>query len=154
MLRILALSVVASTLSLAAFGQDAEEAPTNTINGLTGPATSNGFEVDQIGEIDLAGEFPGDAEAANRFMRARKFAVQPGGRIPIHSHENRPAFTLVLEGEIQEHRSDSETPIVRQAGDVTSDTGGVAQWLENVSDEPVMLLVVDMAEDDASATAQ
>lgn len=121
-----------------------EATPSREIAGLIGPAQPQGFGVETFFSIDLGPEFPTLADADALTMRARFVTLQPGGVVPVHSHEGRPATTYVLTGEAVEHRSDVDRPVVRRAGDVTRDAGGVAQWWENTSDQVVTMFVVDV----------
>ncbi|MEM9010602.1 MAG: cupin domain-containing protein [Pseudomonadota bacterium] len=111
------------------------------INGLTGPAAPQGFTLRDLNVIDLGKEFP---EGGTLGFRTRYVTLAPGGIVPIHSHEGRPALTYIISGEAIEHRSDTDGPIVRRAGEVTMDVGGIAQWWENAGDVPVVMLVGDV----------
>lgn len=42
----------------------------------------------------------GGKSILDRLMRLRRLDVFPGGVIPVHSHENRPAIFFVLSGSI------------------------------------------------------
>lgn len=128
----------------------AEDAfPTREIEGLSGPAHPQGFAVETLAMIQLGEEYPDVPEAADLQFRARFVTLEPGGVVPIHSHEGRPATTFIVSGEAIEHRSDVEGPIVRRAGHATMDTGGIAQWWENVSDAPVTMFVSDVVAPDS-----
>lgn len=134
----LAAALLALTLAAPA-GADS----TKEISGLTGPKAPVGMAIKELGAIKLGPEFPQIPEAADYLMRGRYVTVQAGGIVPIHSHKDRPAITYVIEGEIVEHRSDQEGPILRKAGEVTIDDDAIAQWWENKTDQPVTMFVVD-----------
>jgi hypothetical protein len=53
-----------------------------------------------LGSIDLANETIG---AKERQLRFRKLTIEPGGIVPWHSHDDRPALIFVQEGEIFEY---------------------------------------------------
>src|SRR5262245_12226960 len=55
-----------------------------------------------LGSIDLANETIG---AKERVLRFRKLTIEPGGIVPWHSHDDRPALIFVQEGEIFEYAS-------------------------------------------------
>lgn len=116
---------------------------TAEISGLVGPKAPVGMSIRELGSIKLGPEFPQVPEAANYMMRGRYVTVDAGGIVPIHSHKDRPAVTYVIQGEIVEHRSDENGPIVRRAGDCTIDNNGIAQWWENKTAQQVTLFVVD-----------
>jgi quercetin dioxygenase-like cupin family protein len=121
---------------------DTSAPDTQTIDGLTGPTQTRGVvSIEELGIIDLGDEFPA---MQGRQMRARIFTIAPGGVIAIHAHEQRPGYAMILDGSIVEHRNDASGPIVRNAGDIAIEKGGVAHWWENVSGEPVRALVVDI----------
>lgn len=123
---------------------DTTGAQTQTIAGLTGPTQTHGVvSIEELGIIDLGEEFPA---MQGRQMRARIFTIAPGGVIAIHAHEQRPGYAMILSGAIVEHRNDASDPIVRNAGDIAIEKGGVAHWWENVSGDAVKALVVDIVE--------
>ena len=55
-----------------------------------------------LGSIDLGKE---KAKIKDRELRFRKIVIQPGGIVPWHSHDDRPALIFVAEGEIIEYAS-------------------------------------------------
>jgi quercetin dioxygenase-like cupin family protein len=77
-------------------------------------------------------------------LRTRMLEIQPGGIVPWHSHEGRPALIYVLEGEVQEISSDCEVPITHVAGDISAETVGVAHWWHNTGTTVVKLLSSDI----------
>jgi len=79
-----------------------------------------------------------------RVLRAREIVIAPGGVIAVHEHNTRPGVAYILEGEIVEHRNDSDKPVLRRPGDAAFERTGVAHWWENRSDKPVRALVVDI----------
>ena len=97
--------------------------------------------VTPLGSVALSGEF---ASIADRVLRAREIVVDPGGVVAVHQHSERPGMAYILEGEIVEHRNDSDEPIVRKAGAIAFEKTGVIHWWENLSSQPVRALVVDI----------
>src|SRR6266511_1943370 len=65
-----------------------------------------------LSQIDLAGE---KLALKGHLMRVRKLEVQPGGVVPWHSHEDRPALIYVASGEIYEYASNCAVPILHKA---------------------------------------
>ena len=53
-----------------------------------------------LGAIDL-GKQPAHIEG--RELRFRKLTIEPGGIVPWHSHDDRPALIFVQQGEIVEY---------------------------------------------------
>ncbi len=116
---------------------------TRTLDGLTGPTASEGVSVTVLGSIPLEKEIPG---MGNRRLRTRLWTIQPGGVVPIHTHADRPAMIYVLEGTINEHRSDRATPVAHQPGDLSIEAD-LAHWWENKGKEPVRLVATDIVHD-------
>ena len=55
-----------------------------------------------LGSIDLEKE---PAHIKGRELRFRKLTIEPGGIVPWHSHDDRPALIFVQQGEIVEYAS-------------------------------------------------
>lgn len=68
----------------------------------------------------------------------REFTLQPGGRIPCHSHDQIEHEQVVLEGEMT-IGLDEATHVVRR-GDSLFIPAGTAHWYENRTDQPVRFL--------------
>jgi quercetin dioxygenase-like cupin family protein len=66
---------------------------------------------------DLARE---PAAIQGRLFRLRELDVQPGGIVPWHSHNERPAMIYIVSGEIVEYASNCAAPIVHRAGEVAA----------------------------------
>lgn len=108
-----------------------------------GPTQGKGIRNFTMSEIDLAQEID---SVENRHMRVRYWEVAPGGVVPVHNHENRPAFIYVAHGEIHEHRSDKDEPNLYRTGDLSREADGVKHWWENKSDKTVILIAFDLYE--------
>ncbi|MDX1375456.1 MAG: cupin domain-containing protein [Burkholderiales bacterium] len=77
-------------------------------------------------------------------FRARRLTIQPGGIVPWHSHDERPAMIYVVKGEIVEYASSCGVPIVHKAGDVAREAKGTSHWWKNTGTEAVELISVDI----------
>lgn len=108
-----------------------------------GPTKPVGISAKPLGDVDLTGELPG---LDKRHLRARFWTMEPGGIVPVHSHANRPAYVYVLQGQVTEHRSDSDQPHVFEAGALSVEAGGVVHWWENTGDTEVQMIAVDIYE--------
>ena len=86
-----------------------------------------------LGAIDLGKEM---AKIKGRELRFRKMVIQPGGIVPWHSHDDRPALIYVAEGEIIEYASNCAGPIHHKAGEIRPETQGTSHWWKNLSDKP------------------
>ena len=101
-----------------------------------------------ISSIDLSTK--GDAWK-NSALRMRKLVVQPGGVVPWHSHETRPANILIVSGAITEYRSTCKVPIEHKAGDVTAEFGHLSHWWKNNGKKPAVLYSADILTTDMPA---
>jgi quercetin dioxygenase-like cupin family protein len=97
-----------------------------------------------LGSIDL-GKQP--AHIDGRELRFRKLTIEPGGIVPWHSHDDRPALIFVQQGEIFEYASNCEVPIVHKAGDIRPEVFGTSHWWKNLGKETVILYVGDVRRD-------
>lgn len=110
-----------------------------------GPMTPANVTDTVISSIELA---PIGSAFEGRKMRLRKLVVQPGGIVPWHSHEKRPANIYIISGSITEYRSTCAVPIEHGEGDVTSEFGPLAHWWKNNTDKPTILLSADILSPD------
>ncbi len=97
-----------------------------------------------LGAIDL-GKQP--AHLTGRELRFRKLTIEPGGIVPWHSHNDRPALIFVQQGEIVEYASNCEVPIEHKAGDLRAEMYGTSHWWKNLGKETVILYVGDVRKD-------
>ena len=97
-----------------------------------------------LGAIDLANEPIG---AKGRELRFRKLTIEPGGIVPWHSHDDRPALIFVQQGEIYEYASNCAVPILHKEGEIRPETKGTSHWWENKGSKTVILYVGDIRHD-------
>jgi len=97
-----------------------------------------------LGSIDLAKQ---PAHIEGRELRFRKLTIEPGGIVPWHSHDDRPALIFVQQGEIVEYASNCEVPITHKAGEVRPEVFGTSHWWKNLGKETVILYVGDVRKD-------
>jgi len=105
---------------------------------------ANGVTDTVLAAIDLAKE---PIKAKDRQMRVRKLVIQPGGVVPWHSHNDRPALIYIIEGEIHEYASNCAAPILHKTGEVAREAHGTAHWWKNLGDKTVTLLSFDILHD-------
>lgn len=79
-----------------------------------------------------------------RAFRLRQLDIQPGGIVPWHSHDNRPAMIYTVSGEVTEYASSCAVPIVHRAGDVAPEKNGTSHWWKNTGATPAVLISVDL----------
>ena|SRR5688572_9628477 len=77
-------------------------------------------------------------------FRARRLVIQPGGIVPWHSHDERPAMIYVVKGEIYEYASNCIAPILHKVGDVARESKGTSHWWQNTGKAAVELISVDI----------
>jgi quercetin dioxygenase-like cupin family protein len=104
------------------------------------PASPKGVSDKVIGAIDL-----GSALGVNgRDLRLRRLIIQPGGVVPFHSHNGRPAIIITLKGQILEYASNCRAPIVHRAGETVNETAEVSHYWVNRGKTVVELLSADV----------
>jgi quercetin dioxygenase-like cupin family protein len=81
---------------------------------------------------------------ADHQFRARRLVIQPGGIVPWHSHDERPAMIYVVSGEILEYASNCAVPIVHKVGDIAREAKGTSHWWKNDGKATVELISVDI----------
>ena len=98
-----------------------------------------------LAAIDLANE---SIAAKGRKLRFRKLTIEPGGIVPWHSHDDRPALIFVQDGEIYEYASNCAAPILLKTGEIRPESKGTAHWWENKGSKTVILYVGDIQHDE------
>jgi len=79
-----------------------------------------------------------------RQFRLRQLDIVPGGVVPWHSHNERPAMIYVVSGEVVEYASSCAVPIVHRAGDIAPEKNGTSHWWKNTGTAPAVLISVDL----------
>jgi len=93
------------------------------------------------------------AAIAGRQFRLRQLDIAPGGVVPWHSHNDRPAMIYIVSGEIYEYSSSCAVPILHKPGDVASEKKGTSHWWKNTGTAPVVLISVDLFPGEAKMDA-
>ncbi len=137
--------VVVITLSVAGAASAGECPPDQRVadgkGEAMGPSTPSGVTDVVRASTDLAKEplaLPG------RQFRLRQLEIQPGGIVPWHSHNERPAMIYVVSGEVVEYASSCAVPIVHRAGDVAPEKSGTSHWWKNTGPAKAVLISVDL----------
>jgi len=144
--RVALAGVVAGTLSLAATMANAGECPNDKkVADGQGQKPSTAAAKDVTDVVRASTDLSKEAAAVNgRLLRLRQLDIKPGGIVPWHSHDNRPAMIYIVSGEIVEYASNCTVPIVHKAGDVASEKKGTSHWWQNTGNAPVVLISVDL----------
>ena len=90
-----------------------------------------------VSTVGLAPDLPGYQ------LRLRHVMFEAGSMIGMHSHQERPAFSYILEGTLT---VDTEGGDVReyQPGEVITESRDVTHWGENRGTSPVVIVGVDL----------
>ena len=145
-----AAALVTVTALLSASAQ-AGQCPADQVN--PGARTSGEMKPKDVtdnvlGQVELAKE---KVNLADRRLRLRKLVIQPGGVVPWHSHEDRPAIIYVVSGTINEYASNCSVPIRHGAGEFSIEKLGVQHWWKNTGKSPAVLLSADLFHDEKHA---
>lgn len=108
------------------------------------PSAPVGVTDTEISSIDLAKE---NVKLSQRRLRLRHMTIAPGGIVPLHSHEDRPALIMVNKGEIYENSSKCSVPILHKAGETAREFLGTKHWWKNSSSQMVDLTIADIVND-------
>jgi quercetin dioxygenase-like cupin family protein len=111
-----------------------------------GPSAPVGVTDKVRASTDLAKE---PSAIPGRQFRLRQLDIQPGGIVPWHSHNERPAMIYIVSGEVVEYASSCAVPIVHRAGDVAPEKNGTSHWWKNTGNKPAVLISVDLFPGDA-----
>ncbi len=151
-LRFLCIAA-ASALSLASTAFAGEcPADKTAANALPGAANAPvGVTDTELASIDLSKE---NVKLDQRRLRMRHMTIAPGGVVPLHSHEDRPALIMVNSGEIFEYSSKCSVPVLHKAGDIAREFLGTRHWWKNVGSMPVELTIADVVNDKKPATME
>ena len=144
--RVALAGVVAGTLSLAATMANAGECPNDKkVADGQGQKPSTAAAKDVTDVVRASTDLSKEPAAVNgRLLRLRQLDLKPGGIVPWHSHDNRPAMIYIVSGEVLEYASNCAVPIVHKAGDVASEKAGTSHWWQNTGNAPVVLISVDL----------
>ncbi len=140
-------SLVALAAVMVAAAAHAGTCPADKVaaNALAGAATAPvGVTDTELSSVDLANE---NVKLKERRLRLRHMTIAPGGIVPMHSHEDRPALIQVNSGEIYEYSSKCAVPILHKAGDISREFLGTKHWWKNSGSQPVDLTIADIVND-------
>ena len=114
----------------------------------SGEATPKDVTDTVLGQVELAKE---KVNLADRRLRLRKLVVQPGGVVPWHSHEDRPAVIYVVSGAINEYASNCSVADRAQGRRGLGRENGRAALVEEHRQDPAVLLSADLFHDEKHA---
>jgi len=104
------------------------------------PKDNTGVKTGDPVVLDLT---PWAGDMKGRQLRIRKLDIKPGGIIGIHSHDDRPDVSYLVQGTLTEFRSGEFSEL--RARDTLHAAGkGVTHWVENKGSTPAVLIVADI----------
>jgi quercetin dioxygenase-like cupin family protein len=106
----------------------------------TAPTDYKGVEQQVLARIDLGGQI-GNVE--NREFRLSRAVIAPGGHVGLHSHKSDPSIVYILSGVLTNHHADGTTETFG-AGQVFTEFGPQAHWVENQGPGPVTYIVANL----------
>ena len=145
----MAAIVAAAGLATASTAMAAGECPADKVvadgkGQAMGPTQPKDVTDTVLAAIDLSKE---KVAISDHQFRMRRLEIQPGGIVPWHSHDDRPALIFVQQGEIVEYASNCVDPIVHKVGDIRPEIFGTSHWWKNLGKETVILYVGDVRKD-------
>lgn len=141
---LLLAGLAAGALLTTATAASAGECPAGKAghNPLADAATAPAGVTDTVlSSVDLAKE---TVKLNDRQFRLRRLEVQPGGIVPLHAHDDRPALIYIVSGSITEYSSGCAVPIVHKAGEAASESIGLMHWWKNTGSEVAVLISADL----------
>ena len=106
----------------------------------TAPQKPHGVSVGTTSALDLGLEIE---NVTGRQLRVRLITFQPGGAVPLHSHNGRPGIVHVLKGTVTEH-VEGKGVFDRHEGDRFVEDRNTVHWVENRSNQTAMVLATDV----------
>lgn len=145
-LRLALTAVFGGAMALSAATATAGQCPADKLvadgqGQKPGPTTPKGVKDMVRATTDLAKE---PAMINGRLFRLRQLNMEPGGIVPWHSHNDRPAMIYIVSGEVTEYASNCAVPIVHKAGEVAPEKKGTSHWWLNHGKTPAVLISVDL----------
>src|SRR3989442_1758253 len=140
-------TVLAAVFSLAATATQAGECPADQR-----VADGQGQKMVTHGAKDVADTVVVTTDLSNEqvalkdhLFRARRLVIKPGGIVPWHSHDARPAMIYIVSGEIIEYASNCAVPTVHKAGDAGGEGRAPPHGGKNTERQTVELIGVDIS---------
>ncbi len=104
------------------------------------PEKPRGVTVGTTSTLDLSENLD---DIQGRELRVRLIVFEPGGAVPLHSHNGRPGIATVIQGTLTEHVQGKGT-FERRTGDRLIEDKNTVHWAENKTDGTVMVLATDL----------
>jgi len=149
--RITTVAVAAVALTLAATVNAGECPADKRVADGNGQKPGATAPKDVTDKVRATTELAKEAVAVDRLFRLRQLDIKPGGIVPWHSHDERPAMIYMVKGTVIEYASNCAVPIVHQAGDVAPERRGTSHWWQNTGKETAVLIAVDIFHDKSGA---
>ena len=144
--RSILAAAIAAAISVAATAASAGECPAGrkVADGQGQKMVTHGAK-DVSDKVRASTDLSKEAVALkDRLFRLRELEIKPGGIVPWHSHDERPAMIYIVSGEVTEFASNCSVPIVHKAGDVAPEARGTSHWWQNHGKHAAKLISVDI----------
>ena len=87
------------------------------------------------------------ANIKDRELRFRKLTIEPGGIVPWHSHDDRPALIYVSRARSSNTPATAPTRSCTRPARSRPEVAGTSHWWKNLGNKTVMLYVGDVRKD-------
>jgi quercetin dioxygenase-like cupin family protein len=104
------------------------------------PREPRGVSAGVAGTLELGPELD---SLEGRQLRVRIITFEPGGAVPLHSHDGRPGIAHVLKGTVTEH-VEGKGVFRRNQGDSLIEDKHTVHWVENRGDEVAVVFATDV----------
>jgi len=93
-----------------------------------------------LAAVDLSKEID---NVQGRELRLSSAVIAPGGHVGLHSHRGDPSIVYILSGVLTNHHDDGSSEDFHE-GQVFSEYGPRAHWVENKGPAPVHFIVANV----------
>ena len=104
------------------------------------PTEDVGRTEEILRSLDLTNELE---SAKGRPLRMRRLTVQPGGVLALHNHDDRPAITYLLQGQMTYRQEGMPDRVVNPGGGF-AEGRGTTHWAESTGNVPAVWIAVDI----------
>jgi quercetin dioxygenase-like cupin family protein len=144
-------TVIAGALSVVATANAGECPADKRVADGNGQKMGATAPKDVVDKVRATTDLSKEKVAVDRQFRLRQLDIKPGGIVPWHSHDERPAMIYVVSGTVTEYASTCAEPIVHKAGDVAPERRGTSHWWKNTGKSNAVLISVDIFHDMSGA---
>jgi quercetin dioxygenase-like cupin family protein len=104
------------------------------------PVDTKGLSAVALQSLDLSDEID---STKGRPLWLRKLTLQPGGRLGLHDHKDRPAVSYFLQGEVT-YFSAGKPEVTVHPGEGFAEGKATTHWAENRGSAPAIWIACDI----------